>query len=591
MDRGSLLKWILIGVAAVLFFQFGYPALFGKKQSSELQPLDVKDSSAPPPERRAPEAYCTIQGPRFRAELGTRGGSLRHVWIEGEKYSREEGGKRVPTDLVTTTAEARMPLRTVLRAPSGTDQVMFDDLDWKIEERSDQACSFGYRDERAALRKVVRADGRPFELVVELTVQNLAREPQKHRLAVEQSDWRTTKEMAGSWGRISEFGTTAVIRAGSETLRLGPDDFEPDDFKDKGFTAERWRRAAASAKWAAVSSAYFSKAVAHLGGPAEPAGEAQIEECWDIARHPNKSDDPNHGHVFRARLAYPVMELGPQASATYRVLAYVGPKERALLAAVGGDGRLQAQELLELGWFGWIGKILIQYLYLLYGVTRTWGWAICLLTITVKVVLFPLSITQIKSSMAMRRLKPQMDEINLRYKDDPAQKGLAIQELWRKNNVTNPMLGCLPVLLQMPVWFALYQALQTAVELYHTPFGPFIPDLSAPGRYFIIPAVLGASSFLQQKMMPMQGDPMQQKMMLYMMPAIFTVFMLFLPAGLGIYFLTNTCLSITQQIAVEKYYQARHKTEGGGENKAPAAVAAGTPRAFGKGKTRVQQDR
>jgi YidC/Oxa1 family membrane protein insertase len=192
----------------------------------------------------------------------------------------------------------------------------------------------------------------------------------------------------------------------------------------------------------------------------------------------------------------------------------------------------------------------------------------------------------------MRRLKPQMDELNKKYKDDPQQKGLALQELWRKNNVTNPMLGCLPVLLQMPVWFALYQALNTAVELYHTPFGPFMPDLAAPGQYYIIPILLGASSFLQQKMMPMQGDPAQQKMMLYLMPGIFMVFMLFLPAGLGVYFLTNTWLSILQQIAVEKFYKSRTSGGGGGdkeEKKDDAAADDKQPRGFGRGKGRVQQ--
>src|SRR5262249_27508946 len=109
-----------------------------------------------------------------------------------------------------------------------------------------------------------------------------------------------------------------------------------------------------------------------------------------------------------------------------------------------------------------------------------------------------------------------------------------------------------------------YKGLQTAVELYHTPFGPFIPDLSAPGRYFIIPAVLGISSFIQQRIMPPQGDPQQQKMMMWMMPAIFTFMMLFLPAGLGVYMLTNTWLGITQQLLVERYLKRKVGTPPGG---------------------------
>src|SRR5690606_12987581 len=197
------------------------------------------------------------------------------------------------------------------------------------------------------------------------------------------------------------------------------------------------------------------------------------------------------------------------------------------------------------------------YVYWLHLKVGSWGWAIVLLTMSVKMLLFPLTLPQIKSSFHMRRLKPQMDELNTKYKEDPTQRGLALQELWRKEGVTNPMLGCLPVLLQMPVWIALYTSLQTAVELYHTPFGPFMPDLSAPGKYFIIPAVLGASSFLQQKLTPPQGDPAQAKMMLFMMPTIFTVMMLFLPAGLGVYMITNTWLGIAQQVAVERWMKTK----------------------------------
>src|SRR5262249_930948 len=185
--------------------------------------------------------------------------------------------------------------------------------------------------------------------------------------------------------------------------------------------------------------------------------------------------------------------------------------------------------------------------------------AIMLLTITIRILVAPLSLSQIKSSMAMRRLKPEMDAINEKYKDDAAQRGIAIQELWRKNGVTNPVLGCLPMLLQMPIWWALYRALLTAVEIYHVPFlsRAIIPALSAPGNYFVIPILLGASSFLQQKIMPPQGDPQQQKMMMYMMPGIFTVMMLFLPAGLGVYMLTNTWLGIGQQLLVERYLKAK----------------------------------
>jgi YidC/Oxa1 family membrane protein insertase len=212
------------------------------------------------------------------------------------------------------------------------------------------------------------------------------------------------------------------------------------------------------------------------------------------------------------------------------------------------------------------------------------------MTITVRLLLLPLGLSQVKTSVAMRRLKPEMDALNAKYKDDATQRGLALQELWRKNNVQNPIMGCFPVLLQMPVWFALYTALQTAVELYHVPFGPFIPDLSAPGKYLIIPVVLGASSFIQQKIMPPQGDPAQQRMMMFMLPGIFTVMMLFLPAGLGVYMLTNTWLGITQQIVMERYLRTRASGPPGievREKKTPRDDAK-SPQLRGKEEARVR---
>ncbi|MFT3769911.1 MAG: YidC/Oxa1 family insertase periplasmic-domain containing protein [Minicystis sp.] len=332
-----------------------------------------------------------------------------------------------------------------------------------------------------------------------------------------------------------------------------------------------------------MSSVYFSKLVVPESGPGAPVAETQIEHFWNLRAHPHKDDDPNLGYLYRARLAFPEQELAPGQSASYSVLTFAGPKDRDLLAAM---NKPAATEVLNLGTFSYIARWLVAYLRLIYGFTRSWGVAIVLLTITVRVVLFPLGLSQIKNSMAMRRLKPEMDEINEKYKDDAAQRGLAIQELWRKNGVSNPVVGCLPMLLQMPIWWALYTALQTAVELYHVPFLWF-SDLTAHDRFYIIPIVLAASSYFQQKLMPAQGDPQQQKMMLYMMPGIFGFMMLFLPAGLGVYMLTNSVLAIVQQLLVERYLkgheppqiEVREKSSGDGGKPTPA---------LGKGKARAR---
>jgi YidC/Oxa1 family membrane protein insertase len=608
MERGSITKWLLLGLAIFLFMQFGPKAIWGNKGSPH-QPRIEDETSA---EGVAPEERCSIAGPRFKAVLSTRGASLRHLDLDDytgpstmpsdtlgsilHLFTGDAKGSQGPADLVSTSRAGRSPLRVDLRMPAGdtgAQQVPYDDLDWKLAASDGKSCTFTYEDAQTSLTKVVSAGAEPFELSVDVTVHNLSKAPRKHRFAVEQTAYHTKKEMEGHLGRQSELVTKAVAITSVKSEFEHSGDFEPGNFVKPEFTPEHWRRTPGDAKLAAVSSVYFTKVLLPGGEGPAPAAETLIEEVWHYDRYgDNKEADPSYGDVFRARLVYPERELGPDQTAHYRVVSFTGPKEREALGRID-----RGPELLEfgLGWFAFatkdIARGLVWYLLKLQRVVKSWGWAIVLLTISVRILLFPLSLSQIKNSAAMRKLKPEMDAINEKYKDDAAQRGLAIQELWRKNGVTNPVVGCLPMLLQMPVWWALYTALQTAVELYHVPFGPVIPDLSAPGRYLIIPLVLGASSFLQQKLMPAQGDPAQQKMMMYMMPAIFTFMMLFLPAGLGVYMVTNSVLAIAQQLLVERYLKAhagptgqievREKTSGTGGKPPPAP-------ALGKGKARAR---
>ena len=223
-----------------------------------------------------------------------------------------------------------------------------------------------------------------------------------------------------------------------------------------------------------------------------------------------------------------------------------------MLAKAGG-GWPRLGDLINLGTFSPVAKVLVGIIAWIHANVTfgNWGLAIIALTVGLKMVLFPLTWKQIQTTVAMRRLKPELDTINEKFKDDAQAKGLATMELWRKHKIS-PLGGCLPALAQMPIWFALYTTLQTAVEFYHTKFLWFA-DMSAPDRFFILPLVLGGAMIVQQRIVPQQGmDPVQQKMMTWMMPAIFTGMMLFLPAALGVYMLTNSVLGITQQLVIEK---------------------------------------
>jgi YidC/Oxa1 family membrane protein insertase len=564
MDRGNLGRLLLIAAAVFLLMHF-MPKLLGGGHTAHQPLREEGDRGAAV---RQPEKLCDIWGKSFHAQLSSQGASLKHFALTDAKYQKDGH----PIDLATTPdVELRRQLRFQFRNPAakvGDDdaQVLFDKLDFNLERADGKSCEFVYRDERSELRQVVSATEHPYELVVEATLKNLSSRPLQHTLSVYTDAWRTEHEVHGAMFRVSPLLThvECVPKEGS-TTRLTPADFEPSDFDNtqlfprSQLSAGDWYQAPGAPALAAVSNAYFSHAIVPLAGPS-PVCQLQIEERWNSAKFASKAEDPLNGAMYRARLAYPTQTLAPGATASYSVLAFAGPKERSALAAAGG-GNHRLIELIDLGFFSAIAKILVAFLLKVHSIIPNWGVAIIVLTVTARLLLFPLAVPGIKGMIKMRELKPEIDALNEKFKDDAQAKGLAQMELWRKHNV-NPLKGCLPQMASMPVWFALYTTLQTAVELYNIPFLWF-PDLSSADPHYVLPFIIGATSFLQQRLMPLQGDPAQQKMMLYFMPAMFTVFMLFLPAGLGVYMFTNGVLGILQQQAVE-WHVRRSVRPGGG---------------------------
>lgn len=541
-------RFLFIAVGLILAFTV-LPKFFGG--SSERQPLgadNVKAASTRPPER-----FCDLWGQTLHARLSSRSATLTRFELLPAKYRKNDK----PIDLSTTPdIESRRQLRFSWRNPAANVKeedwlVPTDLLDFEIKASSQTSCDFSYKNERVEITEHVATTGRPYELEVTTTITNRAERPLRHALTVHTDAWRTDREQHAGFFQVSPLIThTECVSEDGTATRKRIEDFGASSFKEFPHTKLAqgdWFEAPGKAAIAAVSNAYFSHALVPLKGPT-PVCQLQVEERWDPSKYKSRSDDPNGGAMYRARLAYPPAELAPGKSETIKVLAYIGPKERTILEEAGGGGH-QLIELIDLGFFSAIAKVLVAFLLKVHSWVPNWGIAIIVLTITARVLMFPLTLPGIKQMIKMRELKPEMDALNEKFKDDAQQKGLAQMELWRKHNV-NPLKGCLPQLASMPVWFALYTTLQTAVELYNIPFLWF-PDLSEPDRLFILPFVIGATNFLQQKMMPMQGDPAQQKMMLYLMPGMFVVMMLFLPAGLGVYMFTNGVLGILQQQAVE----------------------------------------
>ncbi len=220
---------------------------------------------------------------------------------------------------------------------------------------------------------------------------------------------------------------------------------------------------------------------------------------------------------------------------------YIGAKKTEVLQAI--DSSLT--EVLNYGIFGFISKILLSLMKFIYSFVGNWGVAIVILTIVVRTLLLPLNIMSFRSAQAMQKIKPKMDAIKERYKGDPMRINKETMDLMKQNNA-NPLSGCLPMLLQIPIFFAFFVTISTSVELYHQPFIWWIKDLSAYDPYFILPILMGVTMYFQQKLTPTTMDPMQQKILNFM-PIIFTLFLVTLPSGLTLYNFISALFGATQQ--------------------------------------------
>jgi YidC/Oxa1 family membrane protein insertase len=237
---------------------------------------------------------------------------------------------------------------------------------------------------------------------------------------------------------------------------------------------------------------------------------------------------------------------------------YFGPKRTDILKAL----NIGAEKIVDFGWFDIIAKPMIAGLNYCNKVTHNYGIDIILLTILIKIIFYPLTVKSYKSMKEMQKLQPQVAKLREKFKDDKQKLNQEMMDLYRKKGV-NPMGGCFPMLIQIPVFFALYKALSGAIEMRHAHFLWWMNDLSAPEDLFsftvagyvlpirILPLVMGITQVIQQKMTPTGGDPMQEKMML-LMPIVFTFLFWGFPSGLVLYWLVNNVISIGQQYYINK---------------------------------------
>ncbi|MDX1552012.1 MAG: membrane protein insertase YidC [Marinobacter sp.] len=270
---------------------------------------------------------------------------------------------------------------------------------------------------------------------------------------------------------------------------------------------------------------------------------------------PAQFQSTQRGPLHVMGFVYPATQVQPGETAEVSARAYVGPKIIERLEGVAPN----LDRTVDFGFLFFIALPLFIILDWFYGLVGNWGVAIILLTVLVKAVFFKLSATSYRSMARMRAVAPQLTRLKELYGDDRQRMSQEMMALYKREKI-NPLGGCLPILVQMPVFISLYWVLFESVQLRHAPFMLWIHDLSVMDPYFILPILMGASMMLQMSLNPTPPDPMQAKIM-KMMPLVFTVFFLWFPAGLVLYWLVNNILSISQQWYITRKIEAEMATK------------------------------
>ncbi|QRK11135.1 membrane protein insertase YidC [Archangium violaceum] len=524
----------------------------------------VADAAPPPPVR-------TLNFERQWAHytFSTQGAGLTSAVLQGEKMREQQqvsiaegykllfGGKVPPPpqmNLAQPVQGQALPLAISITGP----QPLPADARYAVAETdaSQGATTFTTRQGPWEVTKSIQWPKEGFELLYTLEVKNVSGQPVTGELQVHYNraispDSEHAPSFFGGVGNLSY----ASCHVGEEKHKLAPDQGQPEPEELRG-----------PVHFFGIDQQYFLSALYPLEG-------AQQGRCELVAT-------PEARGVVAS---FPLTAAAGQ-TVTYRFGGYLGPKDPDLLGAVPGPAVREAAgltasayapqltETIDYGMWAVIAKLLVTIMKFFHGLVGNWGVAVILLTVLVKTLLLPLTHRSMVSMEAMKKLQPRVDEIRKKYADDRERQNLEMMKVYQENKV-NPLGGCLPMLIQMPVWIALFTALRNSYEIYQEPFfGPVWRDLTYKDPTYLLPLALGVSMIITQKLQPQMGDPAQAKIMTWFVPILFTATLLNYPAGLALYIFTNNILSIAQQYGLRKWLEKR----GGGSGGLPAGTATAT---------------
>jgi YidC/Oxa1 family membrane protein insertase len=501
--------------------------------SPALAEADAAAKAPSPSAERPAENLVTLESPEASYVFSSWGASLRQIKLKDRQFLLNPARPDSGMQIITTSKEDTAPLRTTF---TKADFAWNDNIAWALSRPAAGTVVFHAETDDVVVEKRYTLEAQRYRLNLAVSVQNKSAKPIDHALVVRvYAAQDPEKKGGGMFSYASANLAEMVCHVGDKAQRATVEALskEPQNY-------------VGGVRWAAAGDKYFAVAVVPF--PETPPRDRGCKE---------QAIDSSTAEVA---LSFATRTVAPGERTEYPFIIFAGPKYAHDLDAVrpgGEDARLA--DAVDVT-FAVLSRPMLALLKQFYRLSGNWGIAIILLTIFVRLVTFYPTHRTLVSAKKMQGLSGKIAELRKKHENDKQKLGVETMNLYKAHGVS-PFGGCLPSLIQMPIWIALFSTLNYSVEIYHSSFFWYITDLSAKDPYYLAPLLMGSVMFLQMRMSPAGTDPQQQKMMSVMMPVMFTGFSLFLPAGLSIYTLTSYLIGILQQLYVNRRYRAGRAPE------------------------------